>query len=262
MEQPCSRCGYISDRPARFCRQCGSQLIAENEATSATTRNYAQQAPPQFAEPQAGYSGYAPGAWAEQTPSTSRFYQPPAVPQYEQPVAPQKSNWVKWVLISFAGIFLLCVMFAVGIIFWASQKAGRAVEEAQRNAPVVIDGSQPPDAPFPPDAPVAIETAVTLDSFKYPGGTILTSAKAPFMQTLVMTASEDIEKVKEFYDKKFSETFKNSDSNIQVNEGEKYVYTSLTHPMMIITLEPDRAQDGKTKITLVRTQVPIPNIKF
>ncbi|MFN0112139.1 MAG: hypothetical protein ACKVZH_25025, partial [Blastocatellia bacterium] len=74
---------YMSDRPARFCRQCGSQLFAESDVTSATTRNYSQQPPPQFAEqPQAGYS---PGSWAEQPANTSPFYQAPPLAQSPYP---------------------------------------------------------------------------------------------------------------------------------------------------------------------------------
>lgn len=262
MEQPCSRCGYISDRPARFCRQCGSQLVAENEATSAATRNYAQQPPPQYAEPQTGYSGYAPGGWAEeQTPNTSRFYQPPAVPQYAQPVAPQKSGWVKWVLLSFAGIFLMCVMLGIGVVYWASQKVSQAVEEAQREIPVVVDVPQIPDVPFPPEAPMP-ESAVTLNEFMYPGASINESVKSPFNETVTMSTGDDLEKIKEFYDKKFAEAFKNSPTTIQAEDGEKYVYTSLTHPMIVIAVEPHPSQDDKNKITLTRIKAPVPNIKL
>ncbi len=258
MEQPCSRCGYISDRPARFCRQCGSQLVVENEATSATTRNYAQQTPSQYAEPQ---TGYTPGSWAEQTPNTSQLYRPPDAPVYGQMAAPRKSGWVKWVLISLAAFFLLAVVAGVGIVYWASQKVSQAVEEARRDFPQGIP--IPADPPAPPDElPVPTTTNATLDDFKYPGAAVVTSAKAPFTQTLVMTTSDDIEKVKEFYDKKFSEVFKNSDSKIQVTESEKYVYTSLTFPMMIITLEPDHGQDDKTKITLANIKMQAPNLKF
>lgn len=261
MEQPCSRCGYISDRPARFCRQCGSQMFVENEVTSATTQNYAQQNPPQYSEPQSDYSGYRPGGWAEQTPNTSRLYRPPDAPVYEQMAAPKKSGWVKWVLISLAAFFLLAVVAGVGIVYWASQKVSQAVEEARRDFPQGIP--LPADPPAPPGDPSApTTTKATLDDFKYPGATVVTSAKAPFTQTLVMTTSDDLNKVKEFYDKKFSETFKNSDGKIQVNEDEKYVYTSLTFPMMVITLEPDNAQSDKTKITLAHIKVQAPNLKF
>lgn len=265
MEQPCSRCGYVSDRPARFCRQCGSQLFTENDATSATTRNYSPQARPQFAEQQSGYSSYEPGGWAEQTPNTSRFYQPPAIPQYEVqvPVTPAKSGWVKWVLISLAAFFLLSLMFAGGVLYWASKKVERAVTEAQQNGTVVEIPEIPdiPPVPFPPDAP-APAIAVDLNDFKYPGAATVTSVKAPFTQTVTLTTSDDLEKVKEFYDKKFNEAFKNSDTQIKVEEGEKYVYTSLTHPMLAITLEPDSSDVSKTKITLARIKAPIPNINF
>ena len=264
MEQPCSRCGYISDRPARFCRQCGSQLFVENDATSATTRNYSQQATPQFAEQQSGYSGYAPGGWAEQaTPNTSRFYQPPVVPQYEVPVAPAKSGWVKWVLISFAAFFLLSLFLAGGVVYWASKKVERAVEQAQQEGVVVEIPDVPavPDVPFPPEAP-APAVAFTLDSFKYPGATVVTTARAPFTETVTLTTSDDLEKVKEFYDKMFTETFKDTNTQIKVEEGEKYVYTSLTHPMLTIQFEPDNSDPDKVKINLTRIKASIPNIKI
>ncbi|MBL8188739.1 MAG: zinc ribbon domain-containing protein [Acidobacteria bacterium] len=259
MEQPCSRCGYISDRPARFCRQCGSQLFIENEATSATTRNYAQQTPPQYAEPQAGYPGYTPGGWAEQTPNTSRLYQPPAVLPYEQTGAPKKNSWVKWVLISFGTFFLLFLLAGVGAVYWASKKVERVVQDAQRDIPVVVDIPEIPVPPNPPDPP-GIE--FKLDEFRYPGASVVESVKSPFNETVTLSSGDDIGQIKEFYDKKFGEKFQSSPTSIQVEDGDKYVYTSLTHPMLVIAIEPDPSQGGKTKIALTRIKAPIPKIKL
>src|SRR5215475_4690263 len=45
MNQTCQRCSYQSPSSARFCRQCGAQLIAETEFSSADTRNYVMQEP-------------------------------------------------------------------------------------------------------------------------------------------------------------------------------------------------------------------------
>lgn len=36
----CLDCGFVSDTPAKFCRQCGHPLITESNATSADTHNF------------------------------------------------------------------------------------------------------------------------------------------------------------------------------------------------------------------------------
>lgn len=268
MQQPCSRCGYISDRPARFCRQCGSQLYAENEMTSATTMNYSQQ-PPQIADQQpSGYapgfsaSGYSPGGWSEQTPNTSRLYQPPVVVQNQYPVAEQKKSfgWGKWILISFL-IFLLLSVAAGGALFWWGKQV---VEKAIANAgvespgPAIVVNPPVPGEPPSPGAPAPESVAVTLDSLKYPGATVIEAHKAPFTEKLGLTTDDDIETVKQYYDKKFGETFKNSATNIQSQEGEKYVYVALSQPMITIEIEPDPKNDAKTRISVVKVSAPIP----
>ncbi len=274
MQQACSRCGYTSDRPARFCRQCGSQLFAETDVTSATTRNYPQQnyaqPPTQFAEQQPadyapGFSAasYSPGTWSDQTPNTSRLYQ---APQYQVPAVDQKKNfsWGKWIFLSFLTFLLLCVM-AGGALFWwgknlVEDKIG-SIPGTGSNPPV---GGipPPPDAPAPPNGPVGEKVNVSLDSLKYPGAKTVESTKAPFTEKLSFTTDDDLETVKQFYDKKFDEIFKGADRNIRHEDEEKYVYVSSSQPMYIIEVEPDHRDDGKTRISLVKVTAPIPNFPF
>ena len=103
------------------------------------------------------------------------------------------------------------------------------------------------------------ETAsVSLDSLKYPGAKIVESTKAPFTEKLGFTTDDDLETVKQYYDKKFGETFKNSATNIQSQEGEKYVYVALSQPMITIEIEPDPKNDAKTRISVVKVSAPIP----
>ncbi len=142
MQQPCSRCGYISDRPARFCRQCGSQLAAETEASSANTRNYTpQQASPQYADQQPAYPPYSPNQqWEEQTPSTTPFYRPPIAPQYQIPVTEQKrTNWGKWVLIGLLTFMLFCMAGTGGAIYvgkkWVRQHTEFSTDDGSSSAP-------------------------------------------------------------------------------------------------------------------------------
>ncbi len=275
MEQPCSRCGYISDRPARFCRQCGSQLSTETDVTSATTRNMpgqSHQPPPQFADQQpSGYSpgsyaagSYAPGAWADQTSGTSPFYQAPVAAPYQQSVVEQKKsfNWGKWILISFLTFLLLAVMAGVALFFWGKQAVERAIEQASAGNPggQVIEIPPIPGVAPPPDAPVLAGGAVDVESLKYPGSRVTESKKAPFVETIRMTTNDDLETVKKYYDKKFSETFKGSATNIQSQDDEKYVYVALSHPMITIEIEPDNNDDGKTRISIAKVSAPIPKI--
>ena len=68
-----------SDRPTRFCRQCGAQLFVENEATSATTRQYApQQSANPYDAPYQSQLAQVQSApdrrFNNQTPDTSRLY--------------------------------------------------------------------------------------------------------------------------------------------------------------------------------------------
>ncbi|MGH9803295.1 MAG: hypothetical protein ACRD82_23265 [Blastocatellia bacterium] len=275
MQQTCSRCGYVSDRPARFCRQCGSQIIAENDVTSATTRNYSQQSQPPFADQQsAGYTpgyvqaSYTPGSWEEQSPNTSPFYQAPAAAQHQYPAVEQKKsfNWGKWILISFLSVFLFVVLAGGALFFWGKRAFERAMERAAaENSSGEVNQAPPnPDGPPPPpDAPAPEAAAVTLESLKYPGSTVIESAKAPFTQTIRMTTTDDLEKVKQYYDKKFGETFKNSATSIHTSDDdEKYVWSSLSNPMINIEAEPDSNDADKTQISITRVSAPIPKIVF
>lgn len=270
MQQACSRCGYTSDRPARFCRQCGSQLFAETDVTSATTRNYSQQnypqQPAQFVEQQPaeytpGFSSasYTPGTWSDQTPNTSRLYQSP---QYQVPaVQPQKSfSWGKWIFISFLTFLLFCVMAGGAILWWGKKALDQTFTPTGGSASVPVASSEPPDpeAPPPPAMPGGETASVSLDSLKYPGAKIVESTKAPFTEKLGFTTDDDLETVKQYYDKKFGEMFKNSATNIQSQDEEKYVYVALSQPMITIEIEPDQKDDGKTRISLVKVNPPIP----
>ena len=150
MQQPCHRCGYVSDRPTRFCRQCGAQLFVENEATSATTRQYAPQ---QSANPyDAPYQSQLAQAQAApdrrfnyQTPDTSRLYHAPMAQNYPnypsnyQPAEAKKSGAWKWVLVTLLCVMLVSVGIGVMVISAIRAKqapAENAASEPEAGAPV------------------------------------------------------------------------------------------------------------------------------
>src|SRR5262245_21571147 len=191
MQQPCQRCGYVSDRPARFCRQCGAQLFVENEATSAPTR---QQPPQQSSNPydapyqsQLAQSQAAPDSRFDgQTPDTSRLYHAPvgqnypSYPSNYQPAEPKKSGALKWVLIVALGVVMVScgigalVISAINAKRAASDQAIAAIlEEAERAKremeKATIEGLP---VPPPPPPPANVEG---LDRYKYPNATVKNS---------------------------------------------------------------------------------------
>ncbi len=240
--------------------------------TSATTRNYSQQnyaqPPAQLDEQQPadyapGFSAasYSPGTWSDQTPNTSRLYQ---APQYQVPAVNQKKDfsWGKWIFLSFLAFLLLSVMTVGAFIWWGREAVQRALREGDTSQPVVVTEQPPiPGIPLPPEAPSAPKTtAVSVESLKYPGSTVVESTKAPFTEKLSFTTDDDLETVKQFYDKKFAEIFKNSATNIQTQDEEKYVYVALSQPMITIEIEPDIKDSDKTRISVVKVTAPIPKL--
>lgn len=256
MQQPCSRCGYISDRPARFCRQCGSPLFNETESSSATTRNYMpQQAPPQFGNQPNAYSPYGPGAsLEEQAPDTTPFYRPPAMAQYPVPQQ-SRSGWGKWVLIGLLSFLLITSLAVGGAIYVGKRWIQHKVESAHRDGTIEIPEAPPPPVnPSEPGAPPAPSTG--LEGYKYPEAKILESHKDGMNEVLKMTTEDDIQTVKEYYDEKF----KNSSVNISNQDGQKFIFTTLGHPLITIIVQPDESHEGNTEINLIRANLSIPKI--
>jgi hypothetical protein len=74
--QKCSTCNYQSPEGAKFCRQCGAPLYAENELTSAGTRNYGrQESAPALSAPLPARPPSVVDAFGSET---ARYYQAPA----------------------------------------------------------------------------------------------------------------------------------------------------------------------------------------
>ncbi|MEP7337330.1 MAG: zinc ribbon domain-containing protein [Acidobacteriota bacterium] len=254
MEQPCFRCGYVSDRPARFCRQCGSQLVAETEASSAATRNYAQLTA-QNADPQSTSPAHAPyQQWDDQTPETTPFYRPPNAPQYQTPIVEQKrTNWGKWVVIGLLTFMMFCIIAVGGVIYLGKQWVDNQTASPATNVPDGIP--PPPSAPAAPGAPSVPAVAGSLDSYKYPDAEVTESHKDGINEMVQMTTDDDIEDVREYYQKKFKKA-------MSINDGgsKKVIFTSMSQPLITVILQPDEQHEDKTQILLTRVNIAIPNI--
>ncbi|HEY7183515.1 MAG TPA: zinc ribbon domain-containing protein, partial [Blastocatellia bacterium] len=79
MNQICQHCSYQSPSGARFCRQCGAQLLGETEFSAAETRNYVrQESAPAVAT--AGSGPLPPSVADAIAGETARYYQASYVP--------------------------------------------------------------------------------------------------------------------------------------------------------------------------------------
>ena len=292
MQQPCPKCGYVYDRPARFCRQCGNQMYAENEATSSPTLNYGQ-APPTYAD-QPYVSQFASTSMnpENQGVDTARFYRPPMgqqpAPNYGPPPAKSSKAAIWFVMIS---LFLVAVMAVGGIVFFtfinknrpsietsvdqakedirtqiqdeiarAQEEAQRAQEEAQRAqeeaARIAREAGGAVAPPPPPPAPAA-PGVTSLDKYKYPKADVKQSANFLGNEIIKMSTSDSPATVKDFYQKLAGQpSFTNKDAV----DGETFVFQIPGSPSIMITISPDEDAPGKTQIAVFRTRFQIPKI--
>lgn len=246
MEQPCPRCGYVSDRPARFCRQCGMPLFNESEASQAATRNYAPQPAPPGQQPAAPPS-YTPYQHLqsdnEPTPETTRFYRPPVMTEPSALAPPQpapRSHTGKILLIA-----LLCLLVIGGGITLLIVSQLRGIVDDHRRPTVSIPAPpQPPpvDVPPPPSAP-------SLEQYQYPGAKITNSVDVIGNEVLTLTTPDSVEKVADYYRKQFGNPMvENRD-----RDRSSVVFHISGSPPAILTINPDEDEPGKTAISIVRS---------
>jgi hypothetical protein len=256
MQRSCHRCGFVLDRPARFCRQCGAQLFVENEATSATTRQYAQQ---QSANPyDAPYQSQlaqvqsAPDSRSNnQTPDTSRLYQEPMTPNYPyyppnyQQAVVKKSGGLKWVLIT-----LVCILLVSGGISVMVISAIRAKQQAARQ--IAEEGPARPDAPPPPPPPPV--QGAGLEQYKYPNAKVEYSVRAFGNESMTMTTDDNVSEVKDYYKERLGAPM------LEGEDDDTAVFQISDSPMTIITINQDKNDPDKTQITVVRSKLQIPKM--
>ena len=255
MQRPCHRCGFESDRPTRFCRQCGAQLFVENEATSATTRQYAQQQSPysydapyqsQLAQVQSAPDNRS----NDQTPDTSRLYYDPMAPNYPnypadyQQAVVKKSGALKWILIT-----LMCILLVSGAI---SVMVISAIRATQQTATQAQNAPAAPGAPAPPPPPPVQGAGV--EKYKYPNARVESSVRAFGNETLTMTTDDGVSEVRDYYQKRLG-------SPMVENEDDASVMFKISDsPMILITINQDKDDSDKTRITVVRSNIQLPKM--
>jgi hypothetical protein len=265
MQRPCQRCGFISDRPTRFCRQCGAQLLAENEASAATTRQFAQQQqaspydapyqakPAQLArgriDPKNRFGGQSPGA-----PSAAPFYNNQLAPQipnypannypanYHQAI-PKKSGALKWILLALSCVVLVSGAISAMVI---SVIRSQPLAPAETGRARQMETPPPQEAPSPPSVPGA-----STEQYKYPNAklayTVQASRSESQIQIMTMTTSDSISVVTDYYKKRLG--------NPMVKGADHAAVFRISGPPMIeITINQDKRDSSKTQIMVTRNK--------
>jgi hypothetical protein len=258
MEQVCPGCGFVSDRPSRFCRQCGKQLFVENELTSAETRNYdpnraqAANTPSHY-----GSRGNEQDNEMKEAQETARFYTPPLAPNHD---IPKKSRTGLWIMIT-----LLCFFLFGGGLVALVVRAIRpprtpvsAVEdinsEIERMSEEIEKAKRFPPPPSAPDAPKP-NLPVIFDKYKYPNAQIDQAVSAVGSDFIKMSTTDTVDTVREFY-KLTTGVAPLAES--RDDEKEQVVFQASNSPPILVIIGPDEELPGKTQIVLIHSGFQIP----
>jgi hypothetical protein len=238
MEQACPGCGFISDRPSRYCRQCGKQLFVENELTSAETRNY----DPNRAQVPNTPSTSHHRSWGnemKEIQETARFYTPPLVANYDIPEK-KKSRIGLWIMLT-----LLCLFLVGGSLI------ARFFRPPRHPASTRV---QPPPPLLPPGATNA-DIRVLFDKYKYPNAQIDQSVSTIGSEILKMSTTDTVDVVKDFYKRVtgVSPLFQGRDE-----EKEQVIFQASNSPPILVIIGPDDELPSKTQIVLINSGFQIP----
>jgi hypothetical protein len=234
MEQACPGCGFVSDRPSRYCRQCGKQLFVENELTSAETRNY---------DPNRGQAADTPypshhrswGNEMKEVQETARFYTPPLVSNYDVPEK-KKSRMGLWIMLA-----LLCLFLVGGSLI-----------------ALVVHAFRPPRPPASAVKDATVENAdilVLFDKYKYPNAQIDQSVSAIGSEIIKMSTTDTVDVVKDFYKRVIgvSPLVQSRDE-----EKEQVIFQASNSPPILVIIGPDDELPSKTQIVLIHSGFQIP----
>jgi hypothetical protein len=251
MENACPGCGYISDRPSRFCRQCGKQLYLETEASSAATRNY---------EPK----GVQAPNLNEEIQETARFYTPPVATYHDFPEK-KRSRAGMWIMIAFLSFLLVSggiVAMVVSAFRAPRHPAATALEEVvaremEERIREELNKARKFNPPPPPNPPGVSEkdTPDIISKYKYPNAQVDQSVSGVGSDVVKMSTSDTVETVKDFYSgiSGVSPLTQSRD-----RDKEQIVLRTSNSPPIMIIIGPDDDLPGKTQIVLIRSGFEFP----
>jgi hypothetical protein len=245
MEQACPGCGFVSDRPSRYCRQCGKQLFVENELTAAETRNYDPNRAQAANNPYPSHHG-SWGNEMKEAQETARFYSPPLASNYDVPEK-KKSRIGLWIMIALLCLLLFGGSLIAMMVSFSSFRLQHNNMPGRRFPP-------PPQPPLPPDAPNA-DIPVVFDKYKYPNAQVDQSVSAIGSEVIKMSTTDTVDVVKDFYQRVIgvSPSVQSKD-----DEKEQVIFQTSNSPPILVIIGPDDELPSKTQIVLIRSGFQIP----
>ncbi len=278
MQHTCPRCGFVSDRPSRFCRQCGTQLIEENEVTSASTRNYAPGQIP-HTNPNQPNTSQQWGRIDDQTAETSRYSPPQVEPGYQPPVQ-RRSRLVLWLtLIALFTLLVISGLITTGL--YLANKASRNLldkvptnEEIQKQVQGHIEKeaeriklevervteearkySQNSSGNAPPQPPGTV-TPLNIDQFIYPKAAIDTKFGLYGNEVLRMRTRDNLDKVQKFYQKLLG------NPQLQSNDAgdSTVIFQSSGTPSVKVIVQSEKEYQNQLRIDVIRTNIQLPKL--
>jgi hypothetical protein len=247
----------------------------DNEATSATTRQYAQQQPANpYDAPYQSQFAQARSApeyrFDDQAPDTSRLHQTPMAPQppnypanYQQAVA-KKSGALKWVLITLFCMLLVSggiIAMVISTIRAKHNTATRISDEIQQEIAKELErlkreserGSEEAGVPAPHPGPQS-NSGPGMDQYKYPQAEVRNLVGIFGNQVVTMITGDSVSEVREYYKKRFGDPMVVDESSGAV------IFQIPGSPTTLITINEDESDSDKTKITVLRTNLQLPRL--
>jgi hypothetical protein len=255
MEQGCPGCGFVSDRPSRYCRQCGKQLVLENELTSAETRNYDSIRAAQAANVSYPSHHEAQAYDVREVQETAPFYTPPRASNYDIPEK-KKSRTGLWLVIA-----LLCILLVGGGLVALAVRFFRPPRQAATAAVERRFPFPPPPPQSPPDGPQASMPAI-FDKYKYPNAIVdQTVSGIGIGDFIKMSTTDTVGVVSDFY-KRVIKAPPINESRDNDNEEGQVIFQASNSPPILVIIGPDDELPGKTQIVLIHSNFQIPKQRF
>jgi hypothetical protein len=225
----------------------------ENQASSATTRQYAQQEPAspydasyqsQLAQarlvPENRSGGQRPGPvhlYHDQIGQQIPNYPVNNYPANYQQAAPKKSGALKWILLA-----LMCVVLVSGAI----SAMVISVIHSQPKAPVETGRARQIEPPQPqePLPPPAVPGS-RLEQYKYPNARVKNSFSLLGTESLILTTSDSVGKVGDYYKKRLG-------IPMAEDEGRAVIFNISGPPTIVITISQEENNSDQTVITVVK----------
>jgi uncharacterized protein YneF (UPF0154 family) len=276
MQHTCPHCGFISERLSRFCRQCGTQLIEENEVTSASTRNYAPGQVP-LTNPNQPNTSQQRGRIDEQTGGTSHYSPPQVEPGYQPPVQ-RRSRLVLWLaLIALFTLLVIGGLITTGVFLAdkASRKLlskvptneeiqkqvqdhiGREAERIKLEVERLSEEARkytPNNSGNVPPQPPGTVTPLTIDQYLYPRAAIDTKVGLYGNEVLRMRTRDNLDKVQKYYQKLLGNPPLQSNSA----EDRTVIFQSSGTPSVKVIIQPEKEYQNQLRINVIRTSIQLP----